>query len=113
MAHVALRATTNDFNVSTPDLIFQNKTSHLYATLEAGAIAEEKLFKIRVDWFETAKSGCNLTYCETYLKKLLTNHDVDFDYVEARVVLNKKIHLFIPCISQINKNVLFLIKVFI
>ena len=48
MAQVALRATTMDFNMSTSELINRNNSSHAYAILEAGAIADKKLFKIRV-----------------------------------------------------------------
>lgn len=87
MAHVALRASTKDFNTSTP--IAENKSSRSHLIPEV--MAEEILFKQRIDWLESAKKGCNLSYCQTFLDNLINNDDVDFDIELANVILNQSI----------------------
>lgn len=74
MAHVALRAATKDFNISTPTLIDNTvEDSNIRNSIhkEAGYIAERNLFNGLIDWVESATSELNLDYCKTFLENLL------------------------------------------
>ena len=93
MVHVALRATTQDLNTSTPRLIAEfneNLNSNRQINVcEAGYIAEERIFKGRINWLKSARNGLNLAYCKSFLKNLLENCTFNFDEKQAIVKINE------------------------
>ena len=93
MTHVILRKTLNDFNMSSPKTY--EATSQLSTTItnetaiEAGILAEKRLFNERIDWKMSAKSEhLNLAYCSSFIEKLFVEQDDTFDFRLAGVVLN-------------------------
>lgn len=94
MAHVALRSTTKDFNISTCALIESSNNS-------VGIIAEKMLFKVRINWRESANI-CDLNYCNDFLENLLNNKSssLNFETNKANVKLNE----FIPLLSAVDYN---------
>ena len=91
MTHVALRATTQDFNPSTPTLIDEsNKNSkEKIKNCQAGILAEKKFFSVRIDWFQSARKGLNFNYCQTFLKNLPDNSRSILILIKQKLKLTK------------------------
>ena len=61
--------------------------------MEAGIIAEKKVFKERIDWDKTIENGFNIEYCKNFLNSFLKydldeNVDLEFNLEISKVTLN-------------------------
>ena len=93
LAHVALRNTIKDFNLSAPVIFLSSNKIKNSTIMEAGIIAEKKVFKERIDWDKTIENGFNIEYCKNFLNSFLKydldeNVDLEFNLEISKVTLN-------------------------
>ena len=85
IAHVALRHTFTDFNISTST--FQNGNKTTQKLDEAGLIAENMLFKARIDWMESAENGFDLDYCKHFMQSLFNLNLIKFYQKQLLIIM--------------------------
>ena len=86
--HVALQYTKNDLNMSSPfkkNIINSNSCN----IDEAGVMAENKVFKGRIDWLKTGEKKLDLKFCTDFLKELENNRKPEFNVNLDEIVLRK------------------------
>jgi len=93
--HVILRSSLDDFNISSPKVLEENKNAKKDRSsyVEAGILSVKKLFNAVIDWDESAEKGFNLDYCSEFLEKFLNNEQVEFDLNKADVVISTRVPL--------------------
>ena len=107
LAHIALRSTLNDFNLSIPNVMRENQDSSQFNILKVGLIAERELFNANIDWVKSiVNKGFNLDYCLDFLDQLLNNKDVDFVTEKADVALNNSSPVIITADISVEENMI-------
>ncbi|CAF1080658.1 unnamed protein product [Brachionus calyciflorus] len=90
-AHLVIRKSSNNMNISTPELLSESQKKK-YSKFEAGFIIENKAFNDFIDWEESVKEkDINLEPCKLYLDQLISNKIGNFDPKLAHTVKRQSI----------------------
>ncbi|CAF0994813.1 unnamed protein product [Brachionus calyciflorus] len=90
-AHLVIRKSSNNMNISTPELLSESQKKK-YSKFEAGFIIENKAFNDFIDWEESVKEkDFNLEPCKLYLDQLISNKIGNFDPKLAHTVKRQSI----------------------
>ena len=106
---VALRSTLNNFNLSSPS---QEESYEKYetsadmaalvdstmrASIEAGLLAENELFKCRINWrMSPFYESFNLKYFVEFLEKFLNEKEMKFDVEKSGIIQNNSMTSNMP-----------------